>query len=498
MTNPTPRYRMVSDGRDVDQTLFGTKDNNSINSMTKKTRKVVSSGSIAPSSTIISMTEFERIKGSSIIKSDSELNADREEALRQKESRELEAKNRKIRMKELEKKAVLMAKKSNEEVAQLAKEDALRKMAAEKIDMNSDVVKLLTSMSCKATAYSLRDNQIQEKKDREQVEREYDRRMDIIMEIDRLKDIQFREQDERDKRTKRMEDRKTINEQIDERHRKKLMDAESKEQENVIMKNQMKKYKDEDAIKEAARKIRVEKSMAEVSVANQDSIRRKLEARQKEKQEMEDILVYQALKDAELLKREKEEEAQEHLKKERQAKLLAQQERAQNNAGKLDELRARRAAEEKERRERTKEKAEHAKKKSEMKELVDSRARQAADKVDRQARMKIAEEEEYNNALIYMRTMAIREEKESEHKKKLSDQHRNNIMNQIKSNEVRRNLISNATTDEGTQFKQDLIREETKLGVIRDKMVEKLAKQGVNPAYLSEMQNVDISKILNR
>jgi hypothetical protein len=43
-------------------------------------------------------------------------------------------------------KAQQLAKKSDEEVAQMAKADALRQMAAEKLDKNNDVVKLLTSM----------------------------------------------------------------------------------------------------------------------------------------------------------------------------------------------------------------------------------------------------------------------------------------------------------------------------------------------------------------
>ena len=60
-------------------------------------------------------------------------------------------------------------------------------------------------------------------------------------------------------------------------------------------------------------------------VANEESIRRKKEARDAERKEMEDILIYQAMKDAELAKREEEEAALEHAKKERQAKLLAQQ-----------------------------------------------------------------------------------------------------------------------------------------------------------------------------
>jgi hypothetical protein len=52
--------------------------------------------------------------------------------------------------------------------------------------------------------------------------------------------------------------------------------------------------------------------------------------------------------------------------------------------------------------------------------------------------------------------------------------------------------------DDGTNIRQELIKEEAKLATIRDQMVKNLVSQGVNPKYLSEMRNVDIGKILKR
>jgi Trichohyalin-plectin-homology domain len=92
-----------------------------------------------------------------------------------------------------------------------------------------------------------------------------------------------------------------------------------------------------------------------------------------------------------LLKREQEEAAIEKLKKERQAKLLAESERSASNAGKADEIRARRAAEEYERRMRIKEKEDAAKKKAEIAELVRARKIQAEDKKARLEHQKVAQ-----------------------------------------------------------------------------------------------------------
>jgi hypothetical protein len=84
----------------------------------------------------------------------------------------------------------------------------MRKLATEKIDMNKDVVKLLTGMSARAIAFTIRDAQLEEKHKIEEGEKEYERRMNIVMEIDRLKDISRREDEEVYKRNKRVEDRK--------------------------------------------------------------------------------------------------------------------------------------------------------------------------------------------------------------------------------------------------------------------------------------------------
>jgi len=325
-------------------------------------------------------------------------------------------------MKELEKRAVLLAKKSDIEIAESAKKTAIRALAEEQIDNNSDVVKLLNSMAQRATAFTIREKQIEEKHRLEKVEQEFDRRMDILIEIDRIKDIQRREEEEKQKRSKRIEDRKVINDQIAQRQRLRLLEVEAREQENSMMRTLMKKYEEDDVVQGLKRKELIEKSKAEVLDANEAAIRRKREQKEAEKKEVEDILIYQAQKDAELARREAEEEALEKSKKERQAKLLAQQERAQNSQGKIDELRARRAAEEKERLTRQREKDEALKRKSDMKELLDSRAKQAADKVERQKAAKQQADEEVMYQLMYAKRLEDRELAEQRAKQeKVSD-----------------------------------------------------------------------------
>lgn len=419
-------------------------------------------------------------------------------ALELKEEKEKKARERKERMKELEKRSILLAKKSDIEVSNIARAEAIRAMAAQKVDENSDMVKLLTSLAARAAAFTIRDSQLIEKEHRQKIDDEYNRRMDMEMEIDRIKDLQRREKDEAEKRCKRIEDRKVITEQMEYRKRLKLLAAEAREQENLQMRNLAKKYEEDD--KEAARKraIEIEKSKKEVLLANEESLRRKREARELEKKEVQDILIYQKLKDAEMLKREQDEAAIELLKKERQAKLLAQQERAQNNQGKLDEIRARRAQEEHERRARKKEKEEQEKRRSDLTELTLARAAQAQAKKDRQDAEKQLLDLEYQDCLEFMRKQGEREENEKYEKTEKNVDYRKQLQNQIDGREFERkqNVLDKYSL--GHNNKQDLLKEEARLSVIRDKMIQDMEAKGVNPKYLGEMKNVDIKKLLNR
>jgi hypothetical protein len=374
------------------------------------------------------------------MKTEQELQIERDALMKVKAEKEKIQRERKQRMIELGEKAKLLAKKSDQEIRKDAIETAIRSAASNLRDNESDVVKLLKSFAARASAFTIRDSQLRDHDERKKEEDEYDRRMDTIMEIDRLRDIERRETEEAEKRRKRIDDRKVITEQIQERERMRLIAAEARDQENQAMKNLMKKYQDEDELKAERRRIEMAQSRAETIAMNEQAIARKRLAREAEKKEMEDILIYQAMKDAELAKREEEEAAIEKAKKDRQALLLGQQEKALNRAGELDELRARRAAEERERRERKKEYDEYTKKKREMKDLVESRVRQAQDKKEREAASKIYQEEEFRQALLHMAKATEREEREANEKKTLIDKHRFLLNKQIHDDDLRKKM----------------------------------------------------------
>jgi hypothetical protein len=118
-----------------------------------------------------------------VIKSEQELMEERLEAQRIKEEKERKQKERILKMKELEKRAAHMSRKSDAEIAAEAKRNALRSTAEEKMNQNSGVVKLLSSMAQRAAAFTVRDQQLEEKKRLEEIAKEMEKREDIMVEV---------------------------------------------------------------------------------------------------------------------------------------------------------------------------------------------------------------------------------------------------------------------------------------------------------------------------
>lgn len=484
------RYRAGHESR-VDESLFGSSEKSKTQSHTRTTI-------IPPNSVIISKSDLERIKLQATVKSERELEEERSRALAIVEERERKAKERKARMIELEMQAKKHMKKSDVELAALAKEDAIRKWAAEKVNDNTDLNKTLSTLAARAAAFTIRDKQLQDKSQREAEEDEYERRMDMVMELDRLKDLQRRSDEENMKRQKRVDDRKVIVEQMESRQRMKLLAAEAREQENLQMRSVIRKYEEDDKIAAQKRQVEIERSKIEVIAANHEAIARKKDAKEREKAEMEDILRYQAMKDAELARREEEEMNLERQKKELQAKLLAMQERSQNKQAELDELRARRAAEGREREARRKEKEEVEKKKSEMLRLQDDRSRQARDRREKEEREKALQEMEFKKTLAYMAEQSKIEEREQIKKKNAAKAHRDLVLRQIDEAEARKKRERTQKFEEGAKLREEEEKELAKLALLQEHMVHDLELKGIDPRYLAEMKAVDIAKMLKR
>lgn len=495
----TPRYHKIAHGSSIDESLFGDSNaSKTRNTNGKQTTRKIVTGPVDPTAVVISENELSYIKNSAVITTEEQIRAEKLRAQKLKDERMKKANARKSRMFELEALARKNAKKSESEIAKEARDKAILDMAEGKLTDDTDLVKLLTTLGTRAAAFTIRDRQIEEKKEREEAEKEYNRRLDMEMELDRVKDLRRRDDEESAKRSKRFEDRKVITHQIEERRRAKVLQLEAREQDNQAQRAMKAKHDEDDKMAAARRKKEVEASRLEVMAANAESIKRKEEVKQHEREEMEEILRYQEKRAAEMARREEEEMLAAHRKKEAQLRMLAQQERNQDKQSEIDELRARRAAEEKERSFRLKEKETAQKRKNDLISLTAAREKQADDRRKAKAAEKAMDMVEYDDALAHTKKMMDREMAEQATKERMAEEHRIGIRNQIEEREEKKKRDMANKFDDGSGNRAKFIADQAKLETIREKMVKDLEDQGVNPRYLTEMRAIDIKKILNR
>jgi len=133
-----------------------------------------------------------------------------------------------------------------------------------------------------------------------------------------------------------------------------------------------------------------------------------------------------------------------------------------------------------------------------MIELMKERSHQAESKKSIIAREAVMQQQEYEDAIRYGIKDQQREAAEEEAKHHAMEMHRIKLQEQIDRRASEKKLSSLVKYDEGQKLKNEFAAERTKLGAIRDKMVDDLRKKGINPKYLSEMQMCDIEKIQMR
>merc|ERR1719426_538452 len=148
-------------------------------------------------------------------------------------------------------------------------------MADKTLDENLDLVKYLRGIGARAAAFTIRDQQLNERGAKEARQKAYEDRMDLLMEVDRLRDLKQREDADNLRRKKRVEDRQVITEQIDAIRRKRILEEEQREQESKAMLELIAKYEKEDAEAAAIQKVEQERARMEVMEANKASIERK-------------------------------------------------------------------------------------------------------------------------------------------------------------------------------------------------------------------------------
>ncbi|KAL7554611.1 hypothetical protein ACHAWF_018113 [Thalassiosira exigua] len=489
-SNGSSKYRRISSTSSVDESLFGfSRGSKSTNNAPRVKAKAKQ---LPAKNASISTDELQRIKKSAT----APLGQRHDDAClssKPKPSQSEVAKARKEHMKKLELKDMEEQKRAVSQ-CDSAKLERIRKQAQEKIDEGQDIVKLLTTCSERATTFAIRDQQLNDKAERDKKEQAYEQRMILAMEIDRLREIEAREAEEARKVKKRVDDRKIIEDQIEERHKARLLLEEARDQENREMLEQLKLYQDEDEVKARQRRETAVKARTEIIRANEEHIAERQKRKIREKEEDEIMVAYQLQQDEKLRQREAEEEEAEQKKRILLKKMLDEQERTMDRQSEIDELRARRAMEDAERKYRQKQLLEAQKKKRDMDTLDMARKQQQDEKRERQKIEMELRREEYGNAIKHSHSMAERERVEAKHERRKNCELIKNLQEQIEENTRRRIVLEKEKYQEGSVIKQQLAEERAKLEAVREKMVQDMRARGIDERYFGEMTSLDINK----
>ena len=383
-------------------------------------------------------------------------NSTNPEQTEQQHNADKRAQARKAHMKQLEIEDIERQRKLGTQSDQ-AKLDRIRQEAQQQIDENADIVKLLQSCSERASTFAIRDLQLKDKAERERREKDYERRMILSMEINRLQELETREAEDTKRMQKMIDDRKVIEKQIEERAEARLLQEEARDQENREMLERIRMYQLQDEEKARKKKEMAERAREEIIRENEVHIAAKRERKLLEKKEDEMMVAYQLEQDEKLRKREAEEAEADRKKREIQKKLLDEQERTMDRRAEMDELRARRAVEDAERKYRQKKLMEAQKKKRDMELLDEARRQQQEERLERQRLEAELKQEEYNNAMRHAYSMAERERAEEAYAKKKNAELIRNLQQQIEENKATKAAMDRQKFQEGGRIKQELV-----------------------------------------
>lgn len=305
-----------------------------------------------------SLNDYERIRKNATVLTEMERRNQQKILAEQKQSQLEGTKNLKERIKEFDKIRTDRNNLTDIEKENIQLNKTMKEKAQKILDENTDEAKEMNKLIQYAKVASIRDKQLQESK---MIQNEYKRhndKLDLMMEIDRLKELQLQEEREKVRKEQQYAGSLVIIDQIKDRDIERMKALEQKEREKLIMLRQVKELEDEEIRGHELKRKQADKLAKEVTETNNRA------AEIKEKRKIEEKELELKVHEYNVNKTKKEEEElaekkriQEEKEKETQ-KMRERQERAQDKQSELDYIRAKRAYEQTERIAREKERKE--------------------------------------------------------------------------------------------------------------------------------------------
>ena len=361
------------------------------------------------------------------------------------------------------------------------------------LDEQLDEVKNMNQMMLYSKCVTIRDAQLEEKKHVKAEAAEEERRLDVMMEVERLKALDLYEAREKQRAADRRRGAEVLQKQIAERAKERELQDELLDMDRKLMLSEIQRMKDEAEAESRRKKEAGQRLLAEVAKANAAQLERKKLMVQSEREEEERIARYIAERDEREAREQAEKERVAREKELETARLRAQQEKHADTAAAMDELRAQRIQEAHERAYREKERAAAERERAinedlrvareyqkmlKMKQLSDQ-ARQERDEFFRVIDVQMQKEEEDANQAAQLAAMRR--------------QHKEELQSQIAYNEEMRRRERREYLEEGDRVRANLTAERARLEAIKQRKLEELAASGVPEKYLAELAKKKIA-----
>lgn len=143
---------------------------------------------------------------------------------------------------------------------------------------------------------TIRDKQLEEQKRLEAEYRDEERRLDLMMEIERLKNLKHQDELEKKRKGALKQGSLVIIDQIKERELERIREQEMREREKQLILDQIEQLKREEVKELEEKRETAKRMMVEVEEANREAIKTKETRKQEEKDLELKIVEYNRLK----------------------------------------------------------------------------------------------------------------------------------------------------------------------------------------------------------
>ena len=365
-----------------------------------------------------------------------------------------------------------------------------KKILAEqnKVSKDDDAVKVMDKMVLYAKIATIRDRQLDERKVMEDVYKQKENRMDVMMELERLKEIQFLQEREKELKRQRMQGARIVIEQIKESDHERMKKREQQERERIQMLKAMEKLAEEDKRRQEELRLRQQNQINEAVAANKIAQLAKQKKVLEEKEEDLKILIFQREKDRQeeaILAEKKRIAAEKEIELQ---KLREKQKRSSDKQGELDAIRAKRAFEENERKERQKEEEKKLEQQRIMEMLVLENKKQKEAKEKILAEEAQREKEEFNKRIMEQMKEIEKEKQLALKKKEDNLKNQEAILKQIAEKEELGKNSYQEKMEEGRKIKEKLDEYKKNLEAIRRQKIAELKSLNIKDKYIVPLE----------